>query len=322
MNNYENSDYPCVSIIIPARNAGDTIKECLESINRLNFPKEKIETIIVDNGSIDSTVEIAKTYGAKILSEPLLNVGALRNAGVKAASGEIIAHTDSDCILPCDWLTKALKVLDKHEVGAVGGGYNVPNDASLLEKAWVSTQKREVRETNYLPGGNFILQKKTFDKIGGFDENILAGEDDELSLKIRSFGLKLISCKSCYVIHLGYPKSLIMILKRQIWHGKSAIELSSKTAGMLIVTLIFLSGISSILALSLTRCTNTAAWVTSLLLFVSMPVALASKKIYRQHKIKAINFLVLIVIYFFFLFGRVLGLFYSLKKCMKSVLKK
>ena len=107
------NNLPKVSIIIPSLNAQDTIKECLESIKLLNYPKDKIETVLVDNGSNDNTLDIAKHYNVRILSEPNLKVGGLRNRGAEVTTYEVLAHTDSDCILDRNWLCNSVIELVK-----------------------------------------------------------------------------------------------------------------------------------------------------------------------------------------------------------------
>ena len=104
---------PLVSIIIPALNAENTIKDCLNSIKQLDYPDLKIEVIVVDNGSDDKTADIAMQFGAKVLYKPDLNVGGLRNAGAKVSSGDILAFTDADCVVEKDWLSQISRSLSQ-----------------------------------------------------------------------------------------------------------------------------------------------------------------------------------------------------------------
>ncbi|MEM3737525.1 MAG: glycosyltransferase [Candidatus Bathyarchaeia archaeon] len=97
-----------MSVIIPTLNAAKTLQLCLESIRNQDYPKEKLEIIIVDGGSTDSTVEIAKIYAVdKIISNPLRTGEAGKAAGLKVAVNDLIALIDSDNILEGqDWLNK------------------------------------------------------------------------------------------------------------------------------------------------------------------------------------------------------------------------
>ncbi len=99
---------PSVSIIIPTYNSSRSLNECLSSIKTQDYPSDRVEIIIVDAGSTDTTLEIASKMGAsKILPNPLKTGEAGKAVGINAASGEIIALIDSDNILDGnDWLGK------------------------------------------------------------------------------------------------------------------------------------------------------------------------------------------------------------------------
>ncbi|MDO8515108.1 MAG: glycosyltransferase family 2 protein [bacterium] len=109
-----------ISIIIPTLNSGSVLEKCLESIVLQNYPKNKIEIIIVDGGSTDGTLEIAKKYKAKIYNNPLKTGEAGKAVGVKKASGDLMAFIDSDNILPDkDWLNKmTAPFLDEEILGS------------------------------------------------------------------------------------------------------------------------------------------------------------------------------------------------------------
>ena len=97
-------EHPFVSIIIPSLNVEKYIEDCLDAIHMLYYPKDKLEIILVDNGSTDRTRKIASTCGARVLIRRGCNISALRNFGVSQSKGEIIAFLDADCIVSKDWL--------------------------------------------------------------------------------------------------------------------------------------------------------------------------------------------------------------------------
>lgn len=109
---------PLISIIIPTYNSARALGECLESVRAQDYPADKIEIIIIDAGSSDATLEIAKKYGVdKILSNPLKTGEAGKIVGIKAASGGIIGFIDSDNILDGeDWLTQMVNPLEDPEI--------------------------------------------------------------------------------------------------------------------------------------------------------------------------------------------------------------
>lgn len=91
--NISKNSQPFVSVIIPALNADKTIKACLKALFSLSYPKDKIEIILVDNGSSDRTLDIAKSFPVKVYIKPDISISALRNYGASVARGAIIAST-------------------------------------------------------------------------------------------------------------------------------------------------------------------------------------------------------------------------------------
>jgi glycosyltransferase involved in cell wall biosynthesis len=111
---------PTVSIVIPTFNSEKFLPLCLKSIKEQNYPRELIEILIVDGGSSDKTIEIAKKFGCDILHNPLKTGEAGKSIGVKHAKNEIIAFIDSDNILNSnDWLTKMVKPFENPEIFGV-----------------------------------------------------------------------------------------------------------------------------------------------------------------------------------------------------------
>lgn len=96
---------PEISFIIPTLNAGTLLSKCLASIKSQNYPKNKIEIIIADGGSIDDTLSVAKSYGAKIVRNRDVHQEPGKTYGSKLAMGEILFFIDSDNVLTRkDWL--------------------------------------------------------------------------------------------------------------------------------------------------------------------------------------------------------------------------
>jgi glycosyltransferase involved in cell wall biosynthesis len=101
-----------ISFIIPTLNAASVLETCLKSIKKQNL--KNYEIIIVDGGSTDDTLKIAKKYHAKIFKNPLKTAEAGKAVGVKKATGKYIALIDSDNILPNkNWLQKNINILKK-----------------------------------------------------------------------------------------------------------------------------------------------------------------------------------------------------------------
>ena len=119
------STLPFISIVIPTLNSARTLKECLESIRVQDYPAEKLEVIISDGGSNDSTIDIIKLTGSRtpidmiVVPNPLKTGEAGKAAGLKHANGELVAFIDSDNILPDrGWMRRMVEPFGDPEVAA------------------------------------------------------------------------------------------------------------------------------------------------------------------------------------------------------------
>ena len=302
-----------VSVIIPAMNEEKYILKCLESLQKLDYPKDLFEIIVIDNGSSDNTVKIATDFGAKCYVNKGVKVGAVRNYGAKITKGDLLAFVDADCEVGEDWLKSATKSLLDVKTGAVGGGCLAPAQGNWMERAWTTSEAGETSLTNALAASSFIIRRDTFDEISGFNEIIAAGEDDEISKRLIDAGYKLISKKECWVIHWGYPKAAKEVIKRQVWHGSNQINVAGTIfEPLIILTHVFLLGLITILVSILSFCFIGFLVGMTLMFFPSSVMAL--KKSYSEGSIG--NLLLIsqrTLIYFYFFTGRVGGLVLNYK---------
>ncbi|MCL6477730.1 MAG: glycosyltransferase [Peptococcaceae bacterium] len=211
-----------VSVVIPSLNCADVLEQCLVSI-RKNKSKYDYEIIVVDGFSKDNTAKVAQKYADQVLIEETFYRGVNRNKGVKAAKGDIICFTDSDCIVPENWidtLVDALLDLNQKDpkVAGVGGGNlpYIPSDASASEMAISHTVRsplvafgsRNMMEqcpapiqVTHNPPMNSALFKDKILEVGGFCEENNVGEDLVLDARLTSKGYRLYAIPGCEVLH-------------------------------------------------------------------------------------------------------------------------
>ncbi|HSU90821.1 MAG TPA: glycosyltransferase, partial [Sporolactobacillaceae bacterium] len=197
---------PKASVIVCAYNAASTLGECVASLRTLNYPN--YETIVVDDGSTDSTAQIAEQAGVQTIRLEHRGLAAARNAGVDAASGEIIAFIDADARADRDWLYHLIETITRRDAAAASGPNFAPTPVSTRAAAMAVAPglPREVRagdaDLAQLCGCNMALSKTALKKIGGFDPAFTtAGDDVDLSWRLTESGETLAYAPGAVVIH-------------------------------------------------------------------------------------------------------------------------
>ena len=124
---------PGVSIIVPTFNSESTIDECLRSILELDYPKQKLEVIVIDGGSTDKTTELAKAHPVKLVYSQL-NPPAAYNLVLKDVENPVIGLVDSDAKVEKSWLRKLVKRLDGPDVAGASGTVETWNSDKLVPR--------------------------------------------------------------------------------------------------------------------------------------------------------------------------------------------
>lgn len=214
----DNFSDPILSIVIPARNEEHHIGRCLDSLLSMEIEKGELEIIVVDNGSTDSTVEIARDRGIRVLHVPEAQVSKLRNIGAAGTRGEFLGFVDADCIVDSRWAVNALAVLREEDpsIGAVGAPYILPEQSSWIDRTW---NLIEQGSCNWIPGGNLVVPREVFRRTGGFDETLVSSEDVDFCDRLRREGYPIRINRKMEVTHLKGTPTLLGFIRRQEWHG-------------------------------------------------------------------------------------------------------
>jgi glycosyltransferase involved in cell wall biosynthesis len=217
------------SIIIPTLNEQENIGRCLDSLCALDVDREALEVFIIDNGSRDQTVPISWSYAGKLDIRILVirdvRVGALRNAAVEQARGTFLGFLDADCVVEPDWLRLGARVLQDHPSTIVGAAYAMPPDAGWPARLWHQRFHQGRRgEVSYLPGGNLLMERSLFQRVGGFDTELRSNEDSQFCSRAKALGSRVLAFPELAVIHYGAEKSLRQFVRRQFWHGSNVLS--------------------------------------------------------------------------------------------------
>ncbi|EFK10400.1 glycosyltransferase family protein [delta proteobacterium NaphS2] len=194
--------FPAISIIIPVHNRPCEIAACLESIEKLDYPKERLETIVVDDASTDHTPKIISRFPVRrILLEENRQAPFCRNLAAKEARGDILAFVDSDCLVSPLWLKELLPTFSDLSVAVVGGRVDAWFDRSALDRYEAANsslimgrhpmRSEKGNSSLYVPSCNMLVRREVFLAVDGFREHLVVGEDVDLCWRIRDSGYQV-----------------------------------------------------------------------------------------------------------------------------------
>src|SRR5579883_2084180 len=199
--------YPHVSVVVCAYNAERTLDRCLSSLAALDYPD--YEVILVNDGSRDGTLAIAERHAfCRIINQPNKGLSVARNVGAEAASGEIVAYTDSDCVADPDWLTYLVAKMEAGRLVACGGPNFPPPEPSLIPAAVAVSPggpthvllSDEVAE--HIAGCNMAFRRDVLLRLGGFDPIYrAAGDDVDICWRLQDAGYTIGFCPAAVVWH-------------------------------------------------------------------------------------------------------------------------
>lgn len=223
---------PFVSIVIPVKDRADDLRNCITSLRQLAYPQDKLEVIVVDDGSTDSTPQVAQELGAVVVESGEVGGGPAlaRNKGAAVAGGEILAFIDSDCTADEDWLAELLPAFSDEKLAAVGGWVDGMHQGSALDRyeavmSSLNLGRREMSggaggDTFYLPSCNLLMRKSAFTAAGGFRTELHVGEDVDLTWRLRDAGWK-IQYMPCGTVFHAHRSRTWPFMKRRFDYGTS-----------------------------------------------------------------------------------------------------
>lgn len=206
-----NTELPVISVIVPSYNSAGTIRQCLESIIAQNTALD-FEVIVVDS-STDNTPEIIREYSSSVLlihSQARLYPGPARNLGIERARAQIIAFTDSDCVVDADWIDNIYLAHQAHD--AVGGKIlngtpRSPFGTALYLTEFIGFGTSKDRLVSSVPTCNMSYKKKVFETYGVFPD-VFWGEEYILNTSITE---KILFSGNVVVTHMNRTEFLVTV---------------------------------------------------------------------------------------------------------------
>jgi cellulose synthase/poly-beta-1,6-N-acetylglucosamine synthase-like glycosyltransferase len=235
---------PSFSIIVPVKNEEKVIERLLNALLRLNYPKDNLEVIVVEDGSTDKTLEICRKYAeehggnVKIVRKPFSSgKPSALNYGIKHAKGEIVGIFDADNVPDSNALINVCKYFEDKKVAAVQGRtMSINSDQNMLTKfisyeeaVWCETYLRGKDVLDlfvHLKGSCQFLRRNVLEKIRGFDEEALS-EDMEMSARLTEKGYKIRYASDVYAWQES-PAHLRQLFRQRIRWFRGTMEVAFK----------------------------------------------------------------------------------------------
>lgn len=223
---------PSISVVVPTFGRPQELRGCLEALAELDYPCERYEVVVVDDGSDPPVVPWAGAADAGLrmhwLRQANAGPAAARNAGARAATGEILAFTDDDCRPASDWLSAIAAALARDPEALCGG-----TTTNALEHSACSVASHAIVDVaiehlhaggddlRFFPSNNLALRADAFASIGGFDAAFRTAEDRDLCDRWLRAGRPLVRAPLAKVEH-RHVLSLAGFWRQQFSYGRGA----------------------------------------------------------------------------------------------------
>lgn len=240
----EPSRFPSISVLLPAYNEEETLRESIESVLGQDYPSDKIQPIVIDDGSEDRTAEIAQEFvdrgEATLLQQENQGKGVALNTGLEEASGDIVAVQDADSVIALDAYRKMVGHFEEDSIAAVIAGIKPLDCETLLQKVQRVeyllgiVYRRLMASINTLyvtPGALSMYRRETVEELGGFDEETLT-EDLEIAMRLRHQGYDL-GMSATAITFTEFPRRFMELMRQRVRWYRGLISNTWKYRGMM-----------------------------------------------------------------------------------------
>ncbi len=231
------SALPGVSVVVPAYNAADVLDDCLRSLAAQSYPAAQREVIVVDNESTDGSRAIVARHAVRCIAERRRTSYAARSAGVRAATHDLVAFIDADCVAGPAWLVEAVAAFADARVGCVCGPVEC-----LPPRTWVQRYQarrrllswEEALHHPFRPNAqtaNAVYRRAVFDAVGLFEETWPSGGDADLGWRMLLHSEFTLEMRPAAIVYHRHRATLAALLRQRFRHGRGRALLDRKYAG-------------------------------------------------------------------------------------------
>jgi glycosyltransferase involved in cell wall biosynthesis len=211
-----------VSVVIPVLNRERFLREAIQSV--LDQTYRPFEVIVVDDGSTDDSVTIARSFPAVcVIEQPHAGPSVARNRGIAASKGEFLAFLDADDLMPPDKLERQIGYLNEHPVvGCVLGRQQLLLEPGVEWPKWcgispeLAQRRPDIAQLGEAPIMSMVVRASIFEQAGGFDPSYLHGADADWLLRARRYApVATLDSKVLYRrVHNGNLSNDVQALRR------------------------------------------------------------------------------------------------------------
>lgn len=230
---------PLVSVLIPMMNEEKFISRCLDSVIQTDYPSDKLEVIVLDGNSSDSSRQIVEKYSLqhpfiRLLDNPKRIQAAALNRGIEQAKGQIIVRMDAHTIYSESYISKCVETLIDSGAANVGGIQEAVGTGYITKTIAIATtsrfgvgdakfryaKKKQLVDTVYLGAWH----RSTLQELGGYNEEWVINEDYELNYRIREKGGRILvdpEIKCQYYVRSSLKRLAVQYFKYGMWKIKT-----------------------------------------------------------------------------------------------------
>lgn len=218
---------PCVSVVIPVFNDPLRLGRCLDALECQSLPAERMQVIVVDNGSQPELQVLPRPYSLMLLRCPEPGSYAARNMALRHCEGAVVAFTDADCRPRPEWLKAGLEALERQGVELLAGAVIVepssavqPSAADLVEQTFAFRQERYVARGGYGATANLFVRRELLTRLGGFDQRRKSGADRAFGERARKAGCRIGYAAEAVVVHPARDRRELLQKSRRVMGGR------------------------------------------------------------------------------------------------------
>jgi len=196
-------DLPAISVVVIGHNEGDRLARCLESISAVDYPADRVELTYVDSNSTDGSCAVAQSAGAAVIriTEGPLSAARARNLGWRAARYDLVHFFDGDTEVDPQWFRKAVARIEDPSVGCVFGHCTECRPTTSIYMRMCNFDWHVPAGSCRYCGGIALFRREPLERLGGFCEQMVAGEEPELCYRLRQVGLRVWCLDEPMVLH-------------------------------------------------------------------------------------------------------------------------